>query len=337
MDRTRELKNTSSVRTILMFLIVLYHSLLVYGPGSWGPYDAAEAAPWLGELALWLNSFHVYGFALISGYVFYHGKYERGGYQKYLPFLLNKARRLLVPCAFIGAVWAAPVYACYYGTGKLVRKFLLGCSPSQLWFLLMLFWVFAIFWLLSDLADRRPVLAGVLVCGLYGLGMYAPQVYCFSRGLEYLLFFYAGFLIRKLDLGNRLLYRIPSLVYLGADLALYGFARFVEQRPGFLFRLLSLGSGAAVHLLGAVAAFAVLQRLADRIRESRVLEFFGRHSMAVYLVHQQLIYFSIGLLNGRVPPVLVVLGNFVISIGISTGFSLLMEKRKWTRFLLGSK
>lgn len=58
--------------------------------------------------------------------------------------LKKKAKRLLVPDLFRGAVWAGPVYCIFYGPASTVAAFALGDSPSQLWFLLALFWMFAL-------------------------------------------------------------------------------------------------------------------------------------------------------------------------------------------------
>lgn len=303
-----------------------------------GPYQPAEEAQIIGYIAEWFNSFHIYGFTLISGYIFYFIKYEKGGYQKYLPFLGNKAKRLLVPYVFIAAVWVVPIHVYFYGATELVSKYVLGTAPSQLWFLLMLFWVFAIFWLISDIANRKPLLGGVFVCALYCAGMFAPTIYCLNRGLQYLLFFYIGFLIRKMDLGNKILYKIPSLVYLVVDVALFIFAEVISGYEGAILKLLSLGCGVLLHIIGAVAAFVLLQRFVNRFcKENKVINFFSQHSMVIYLVHQQFIYFSIGWFNGVVPPVVLVLINFVFSLLVSTAFAGVMSKTKVTRFFVGSK
>ena len=108
MEKINELKNCTPIKTILMLIIVLYHSMIIYAGGSWGPCTRATDAPILGYIAEWMNSFHIYAFTLISGYIFYYIKYENGGYQKYLPFLKNKALRLLVPYMFAAAVCVAP-------------------------------------------------------------------------------------------------------------------------------------------------------------------------------------------------------------------------------------
>ena len=137
---------------------------------------------------------------LISGYIFYYIKYEKCDYQKYLHFLKNKAKRLLVPYVFIAAIWVAPIHAYYFRTEELIERYVLVTVPSQLWFLLMLFWVFAIFYLISNIVNKKPWLGVIIVCIAYCIGQFAPSFYCFNRGLQYLLFFYIGFILRKCDL-----------------------------------------------------------------------------------------------------------------------------------------
>lgn len=170
-----ELSNCNYIKAILMLVVVLCHCMSIYDDGGWSPYENIDESWIAGILASWTGTFHVYAFTLVSGYIFYYIKYEKGGYQKYLPFLYNKAKRLLVPYVFIAAVWVVPVYSYFFGTGELIDKFLLGKSPSQLWFLFMLFWVFAIFWWMSDFANHKPLLTFVLVCAIYCVG-YLLQV-----------------------------------------------------------------------------------------------------------------------------------------------------------------
>ena len=185
------------------------------GGGTWGPYAPASEAPILGYTSGWLHTFHIYTFTLISGYIFCYIKHERGGYQKYSSFICNKAKRLLVPYLFSAIVWAAPIHAFFFGTDDLVKKYVFGFAPSQLWFLLMLFWVFVIFWLISDMLCERPLLLGMIICVLYCVGVFVPGIYCLNSGFVYLVFFYIGFLIRKFDLSNRFLYKKPVDVFSG--------------------------------------------------------------------------------------------------------------------------
>lgn len=225
-----------------------------------------------------MNSWHIYAFTLKSGYIFYYIKYEKGGYQKYLSFLGNKSLRLLVPYVFIAAVWVVPINAWLMPDESIIQMFVLGSAPRQLWFLLMLFWVFAIFWLISNIANRKPLLGCVIVCIAYCVGFFAPNYFCFSRGLQYLLFFYIGFMIRKCDLGNKILYRIPSIVYLVVDIGLFVICELLGGYEGIVLKVLSLGCTVLLYMIGAVSAFVLLQRLVNRfLQGSKVIDFFGKH------------------------------------------------------------
>lgn len=284
-----------------------------------------------------MNSFHIYSFTLISGYIFYYIKHEKGSYQKYLPFIVNKAKRLLVPYVFIAAIWVVPVRIYFWGAKDIVGNYLFGKSPNQLWFLLMLFWVFAIFWLITDIANKNPLLCGIVVCILYCIGIFAPSIYCLSRGLQHILFFYIGFLIRKLDLGNKFFYKLSTLVYIILDIGLFILCKVISNIDGILFKVLSLGYTALLHTVGAISAFIILQRCVTYIKNKKFLDFFSEHNMVIYLVHQQLIYFTLVWLNGVVPPIILVLINFAVALTVSTLFSVLMHKTKVTRFLVGSR
>ena len=59
-----ELENCNFAKTILMILVVLYHSL-VFWKGNWFTANPTSTSVILGTLADWLNSFHIYAFVLI--------------------------------------------------------------------------------------------------------------------------------------------------------------------------------------------------------------------------------------------------------------------------------
>lgn len=111
------------------------------GGGGWFDEPAVPCAP-LGALALWLNTFHVPAFVFASGYIHSYLRREAGRYGGVRSVLARKARRLLVPCALVSLLWAAPAYGLVFGADELVGKFVLMAAPSQLWFLPMLFWCF---------------------------------------------------------------------------------------------------------------------------------------------------------------------------------------------------
>lgn len=273
-------------------------------------------------------------------------KYERGGYIDYLPFIYSKIKRLIIPFLFILSVWVVPVHIYFYGfePSTILHRFVLGESPNQLWFLLMLFWIFVLFWPISDYARKHPI-GGTLIVLLFmliGMGLiFVPNIYVFRTGLQYVLFFWIGFLIRQY--GSGLLMKIPSMVYIAVDIILFIVYEQLRQMSGIIFTILFMGLAVVIHLVGALMAFVLLQRFVSKMETNgKMFSFLAKHSMAVYLVHQQVIYFVIKMTNwfefekrwGAFAQVVI---NFLVAMGVSLLFATLMSKTKITRFLIGSK
>lgn len=165
LERDNELSNCTFVKTILMVFVVLYHSLLFWGNNWFTAIQPLTEAKPLYYLALFLNSFHIFGFTLVSGYLFYYSKFEKQSrsYQYYRKFIVNKALRLLIPYLFVSLVWAIPISVFFfkYGWKEIFVNFGLGVSPSQLWFLLMLFFVFMFFFPISPFIRNHNLIGGV--------------------------------------------------------------------------------------------------------------------------------------------------------------------------------
>ena len=96
-----ELRNCNFVKTVLMILVVLYHGRVFWTEGWFSVLSPDISCKALGVFSKWLNTFHIYGFTLASGYIYYHIRYEKGRYDRFIPFVLNKAKRLLIPYYFI--------------------------------------------------------------------------------------------------------------------------------------------------------------------------------------------------------------------------------------------
>lgn len=73
----RELQNCTFVKTILMILVVAGHAL-DFWTGEWFTESPVFESPFCDLLSRWINSFHIYAFALVSGYIFRYIKYENG-------------------------------------------------------------------------------------------------------------------------------------------------------------------------------------------------------------------------------------------------------------------
>lgn len=118
--------------------------------------------------------------------------------------LKKKAKRLLVPDLFRGAVWAGPVYCIFYGPASTVAAFALGDSPSQLWFLLALFWMFALIELMwrirpALLRKWQTLLAPAAAVYVFACAAYALPLDLFQavRALDYSPCFLLGVWLRQ--------------------------------------------------------------------------------------------------------------------------------------------
>lgn len=92
-------------------------------------------------------------------------------------------------------------------------------------------------------------------------------------------------------------------------------------------------------VFGALMAFFFLQWLAEKIKwkNNKFFMNLSKHSMTIYLFHQQIIYFTIIWLNGKVNPYLHSFVNFVVALMLSFLISTLLMKFKVTRILIGEK
>ncbi len=325
-----------------MLIIILYHGM-VFWSGAWFSVDPVIDSPVLNILSAWMNSFHIYGFALVSGFLFYHLKFNLGKYQKYSHFIINKTKRLIIPYVFVSVLWVIPITCLFfhYDIVKILEKYVLGTSPSQLWFLLMLFTVFAIFWPLSKLFKNLTVAGAGIVLVLYGIGLVlsvsVSNVFQIPTALMYIPFFWIGFKLSQFKIDRML--KIPWFAWIIVDVALFVSRRYINQFDGRIFSLMSVCLTFLLHIAGALMAFFVLQKLANCIKwhNNKIISVFSKSAMPVYLLHQQIICFAVYYLNGAITPYLHAPINFVLSLAVSTAIAVVLVKFKVTRFMIGEK
>lgn len=342
LDRQNELENCRFAKTILMLLVVLYHSM-VFWTGNWFCDLPALHAPILSFVAKWLDSFHIYAFTLISGYVFYHLQCENERhYATYGTLVKAKVRRLLVPYTFVSIIWVIPISMIFfhYTIKDLMLKYVLAIEPSQLWFLFMLFDVFVLFYPLTSAIKKEPtgylIIGGGYLIGLLG-ERYLPNIFQIWTAFRYLAYFGIGFKIRQH--GSSLLRKAPLWFWLLSDLFGFFISQAMAEYDGIIIKLFNFTSRNFINLWGAVALFVILQMVANHLNRKRSKWILGlqRMSMPIYLFHQQIIYFTIRFLNGRVNPVCHMLINFIAAIVLSSAIAGVLLRSKTTRFLIGEK
>ena len=343
-NSTRDLDNCTFVKTILMIIIVFYHSILFW-KNDWFIQigQPVYQAPAMRVAAIWLSTFHTQTFTLVSGYIYYFLKFERNRYDKRKSFILNKTKRLLVPYLFVSVIWVVPFYELFSGStpAELFFKYALGESPSQLWFLLMLFNVFLIVDVLSPFVFRNIWIGSSIVLVLYLTGLvgdhFLPNYFQIFTAFKYFAFFYIGALFRKYDLLSKIHFKsilFGTIVNVGLFLL---YIYYIDNKEPLINKLIYSSTGFLLNTSGSAICFWLFQKIADKInyRQSKAFGALSKNSMGIYLFHEQIMYFSVFYLNGVVGPYTNAAVNFIVSLILSLAISNAMLKYKPTRFLIG--
>ena len=340
-----ELQGCAFVKTGLMMLVLIYHSLLFWG-GEWfgKPIDSAPEFDFLSQ---WLNTFHIFGFSFVSGYLFYFLKIENGKYPHFGSFIAGKAKRLLIPYFFVLTVWVIPFQQLFLpiNAKKLFEKYILATAPSQLWFLLMLFTVFVVFFPLSNFLKKHTVLGLLIFLLAYFsekvLSPYIPNLFCIFRTLNHLIVFWLGFKYRQFKDTKivNFIRKIPAPLFLLSHLGLFTLRFFlVAYNDIAIIQLLNYGLLLLLRAGGAIMIFNVLQKVSAKVpAECPLFKCVSKCGMPIYLFHQQLIYVFLYFLNGVIHPHLLAPIIAVCVFLISTVLSLILLKFKTTSFLIGEK
>lgn len=333
------IENCRFIKIILMILVVLYHSSVFWTERRLSAIPVYENSIFLDIFSRWLNSFHVYGFTLVSGYIFNY-LIDEGKYRNFKNFILKKLERLVVPYLFVALIWVAPISSIVLSLDKteLFYKYVLCINPSQLWFLRMLFNVFIIAWCLKKYI--RNNLYALIICllsyaiGLIG-GKFMNNFFCIWTSLRFLTYFIIGMKINEKADSSFL--KISPLFFLVAHLVLFIIVNLLSKYDGVLISVLTIGFGYVMNIMGALMSFTVLSIVSEKFawKDNRVFNDLSKRTMIIYLFHQQIIYFTIILFNGRVSPILNMLINFVVAMIISYIISEVLLKFKVTRKLVG--
>lgn len=328
-------------KTIMMISVVALHSTALWTCDWFG--TPAWQNPYLASFSHWLWTFSVPAFYFASGYIYSYIKCETNRYVDSKKVLINKALRLLVPYLFVSSVWCVPVWVLIYGPDEIIQKFVLGASPSQLWFLLALFWVFVIAEVLHSLfphliqSNKFILVSSVaLYCIGIVLGKLMPMDYWqLASGFQYLIFFQFGYVFRRSKTGS--FWKANPFVFIVADGTLLMLESYCSVIGGGIGHAATMAFAPLTRFAGVLLALSILPRLnalSDRIKGG-VLE---RDSLTVYLFHQQLIWAVLLVLNRPgIPPLLVAVLCFAFSLGVSLLIAEVLGRYRLTRFLLGQK
>lgn len=197
----------SIIRPLIIFLLVVYHSLCVF-TGGWNPPQGVPPNAlywWLGRL---ISGFRIETIAFVGGYVFCYQCVELDKRQGLPSFVWKKFKRLIIPCFIFGTVY----YLLYrFNPARFswnVAFWRVANGIGHLWFLPMLFWCFVACWLLDRLlawvARKWPKAVAYVGWGvLLALAIVSLQRITglrlgLTRAPYFLFYFYMGYWLRHL-------------------------------------------------------------------------------------------------------------------------------------------
>lgn len=108
---------------------------------------------------------------------------------------------------------------------------------------------------------------------------------------------------------------------------------------GLIYDCLNLALSTIFHVLGAFMAISTLGEIAIHWNWKRCT-FFNSLSlcaMGMYLFHQQIVYVTMWLFNGKLPPIPHAIINFGFATVVSWGMTLILLKFRFTSLLIGTK
>jgi len=335
-----KLEEISFIKTIVMIIIVFYHSCLFFG-GTWFTFvNPVYSANYLYVFAKWLNTFHIHTFVMASGFLFYYLKIEKNKYNNYKQDIMKRFKRLIIPYIFTSMFWVIPIslYFFKYNFKEIFDKYVLCISPGQLWFLIMLFLVFILFEFLSNkikISKMNLIIIYIVFTLLFGIIEYLNIDYFqLPKVFEYSVFFYLGGYLYKFR--NSFNYKKIIFIIIGIIILLL--SNYLIDDKNIIFKILKIYLSQLLSILEVIIIYVIGNYLINKKKikiNNKIYKLFESSSFGIYLFHQQIIYFCIVLLNGLVHPIMQVIITFIISISISLVMSLLLKKNNVTKVMFG--
>jgi len=268
-------------------LVVIAHVTRMYSP--LGAISVAGQSPFLSHFTSYIYAFHMPLFIMLSGCV-YGYCIENGKYGKALPFLKNKARKLLIPYFAFGVLYVAPVMLALglakgYA-GYVLRGIILSNNSRHLWYLPALFWIFALFILLKPLLTKGKGHLAAVGCVSLLLTLasgFMPGSFQIPSACHYQFFFFLGILFNRFYDGivrSFRRFRAVGFALPFAMLTMFGFAS--NSAADGIYAVMGI-------LMAMFLFWGTLCRFPNVIG-NRVYLSLKKNSFGIYLFHPMIVY-----------------------------------------------
>jgi fucose 4-O-acetylase-like acetyltransferase len=235
------------LRIIAIIFVVIGHSAYLQISSSYGGvnYSLPEniSAVYYSNifklfrfLASWVYKFHMPLFFLLSGAVYNITENQTINLDT---LIIKKVKRLIIPYFLAGLFFMFPIkiISGFYNLESIfpaLNLFFYGGDSGHLWFLLALFWIFALFFILNKYIGKKSILILLIITYIIQQKQYLINFDMFSLklGLTYIFWFSLGYcfeIIRnKINLTAKWIFFLISLLIVAID---YSRGYFID---GFL-------------------------------------------------------------------------------------------------------
>lgn len=199
MNKTRNPNEYDILKAFAIILVVVGHITILFKPDAYPNEDVRLP----GFITFGIYLFHMPLYMAISGAVYQLSR-SKAKYQKFVPFVINKLRRIIVPYYLVGLLVLLPVMV--YTNQDLCRegvttfnKILLATDCRHLWYLLALFWIFILQFSADKLQTNLYVLFAIASVLTLVVSWCLPTFHfmCFEMALRYWPCFILGIIMVK--------------------------------------------------------------------------------------------------------------------------------------------
>lgn len=332
-NKTNSSSLYDAAKVLATVLVVVAHATVMYTNS--GAIAVAGTSAFLTYLTEYIYSFHMPLFFLLSGcvygYCIEHGKYERA-----IPFIFSKFKRLIIPYLFFGLFVVTPTMLALglWDSGLIeyiYRGIVLALNSRHLWYLPALFFIFVLSAVYRPLFKRGggAIVAAVLLSlAIYYLARFVPWEFQLRAACNYQIFFMAGIIFNRFygKLDGTASWRLP----VGCSLLIVLGLQFLWNPNDITDRIYSFIGISGVMLLCS----ALLHRFPSVV-DNRLYKSVKENAFGIYLFHPMIIYvlyYALG--NVGIHPIILSSCIAVTAFALSILLTVIMRKLR-LRLLLG--
>ena len=325
----------SILRISSMLLIIMFHSLCFYSDTWW--LFHTDTIPLWKITALPTVKVGLSVFFLISGFLFGFLYIEKGRYQIISAFILNKARRIMLPYL----IWSAFMVAFFSFTPW--TDILIG--TSHLWFLLTLFELFIVIIALSKLCIcNTNTYIDFIITVLSFIVLYAWQglnhhyILSIENTLYYLPTFIIGFYCAKYQLHHSSKKKTSAIAFIISITILFvlSYLSTIESNTPIEIDL-------AIRItscIAAVSALVMTNKIEIPNKYTSIINNLDHNSMGIYIFNQIVVFVVLLIpfcqqflaIHYLIGPFII----FFVSFLIPWGLAVLFNKTKYFTWMIGS-